>query len=174
MRHRAILKAIADKPAGHIYEYVSISGSARPVLGNLNTSAVRPDTRSIPEINALNRGICSDTTLGSVEDHEQQQRRTNTSRAIETPYLALPSSLKRYHNRIHHHTELVQNLLSEISSLRYAIGHATRGRMSDTVLQLHWDEWAQQRASHPHSHFEEILANHREVVSRAHVMLLAD
>lgn len=81
------------------------------------------------------------------------------------PNIVLPTALQRHHERIHHHSYLVQNLLTEIASLQYNLDMNTRDRMQNGVLNMHWDEWSMYRLRHGHEHFEKMLNAHPDVVS---------
>ena len=79
--------------------------------------------------------------------------------------LDLPAGLKHHHDRIRYHSDLVQNLLAEISSLHYKIDHGIRDRMQNGVLALHYNEWLAIRSIYGDDAFEKILADHEDVVS---------
>lgn len=51
------------------------------------------------------------------------------------------------------HRQLIEKLLEEVNSSRYAVDHGVRYRLHDGVLDLHWQEWSPLR----HTHGDEVL-----------------
>jgi len=88
-----------------------------------------------------------------------------TSPVLPVPNSNLPFWLKHYYPRIQHHSDLVETLLSENSSLRYRLDHGIRDRMHNGILDLHWKEWAKHRDTHGFQAFDQVLAHHEEIVS---------
>lgn len=148
-RYKHILAAIADKPPDN----VKISGAP----------STSPDGSFTTTLTAL-------STTTTVIDPEPQTIKVELSdrepaKGILLPLITLPPGLERHHERIHHHSYLVQNLLSEISSLQYKLDVSTRDRMQNGILNMHWDEWSMYRLRHGHEHFEKMLSTHPDVVS---------
>lgn len=99
--------------------------------------------------------------------HSNGLANQKNGRVNEPPLIDLPEGLKLHYEKIHHHTSLVQNLLSEIDSLEYKLDHNTRGRMHTGVLQVHWNEWNSQRRVFGIHPFEKIMSNSSEIASQA-------
>lgn len=150
-RYHRILAAIADKPQqtgtkSSVVASSSPDGSITPTFTPLSTAStiVNPDPKT------------------STPDPTKDQ----SVKTIVLPSIVLPTGLQRHHERIHHHSYLIQNLLSEIASLQYNLDLSTRDRMHNTILNMHWEEWSTYRLRHGHEHFEKMLGVHPDVVSQ--------
>lgn len=147
-RYKRILAAIADKP--------SDSGSKR---------FVDPSTSPVGSVaTTFTTSSTTATLVNPVPDPPE-------TKSIVVPIIVLPTGLQRHHERIHHHSYLVQNLLSEIASLQYNLDLNTRDRMQNGILNMHWDEWSMYRLRHGHEHFEKMLSAHPDVVRPMTVMI---
>lgn len=148
-RHEQILKALSDNATVYSLSSADIATDlAKGLDHNLATissaSTLVTDNVSSPSVNLMSQPRSKDVpTVASID---------------------LPPGLKHHQQRIQHHSKLVQNLLSEIKSLRYDLDHGTRDRMHSGVLAIHWNEWAAQRRRHGHEGFLEILEQHVDVV----------
>lgn len=141
-RYNRILKAIATNPR---------SDSAGPLssdTGSANLSRVSTVVASEKEV--LKSMVCMNA----------QDLQEDTLPAID-----LPRGLKHCHETIHHHSSLIQSLLTEIASHQHKVDFGIRDRMHNGVLELHWNEWASHRLHYKFELFEAILAGHPEVVS---------
>lgn len=152
-RYQRILAAIADRPyqdgtKRSVDLSASPPGSDAPAFVPLSTASTAP-TMIDPDPQAYTTGTTT----------------KQPTKTIILPNIVLPTGLQRHHERIHHHSCLVQNLFSEIASLQYNLDFSTRDRMQNNVLDMHWEEWSSHRLRHGHEHFEKILGVHTDVVS---------
>lgn len=107
-------------------------------------------------------------SAGAVEDFTMSPISASSPMAteqLEIPNVNLHASLRHHFERIQHHSYLVENLLTEISSSRYRLDHGIRDRLHMGILKLHWNEWSRYRSVHGHQVFDQMLFNHEEIVS---------
>lgn len=162
-----IRKLVADQ---HIHEqhYENLLKAIKDRPKTLGDDAGNGSGASIQNFDA---GSVNSTalTLVNTGDHATQPSNTTVQpstiqKVSELPVLDLPDGLKHQHERIHHHTHLIQNLLLEIDCLEYKLDHSVRGRLQTGVLDMHWTEWSLQRRRFGNEPMEEILASSTEVV----------
>ena len=150
-RHERLLKAIAEKP----------TDQGLP-LGDDTTQLNRTTALNVTAISKAAITEAANASSPSFNLGLQSKRKNN----LAFTHIDLPPSLRHHYQRMHHHSELVQNLLSEIKSFKYDLDHGTRDRMHSGILKIHWDEWAAHRRRHRYEYFQKILEKHVDVVGR--------
>ncbi|KAK5944618.1 hypothetical protein PMZ80_003901 [Knufia obscura] len=147
-RYERILKAIEDKPT---HQTSASADNAAPSIKSvdLGLTTISTATTIVPDNASL-----SSINLASLPESKNDST---------LPKIDLPPGLKHHHQRIQHHSDLVQNLLLEIKDLQYDLDHGTRARMHSGVLDIHWNEWAAHRQRHGHEHFQKIFEKHADV-----------
>jgi hypothetical protein len=65
---------------------------------------------------------------------------STTSESRSPPLPGLP--------HLEQHRLLIEKILDEVNSSRYAIDHGLRYRLHDGILDLHWDEWSPLRSQY--------------------------
>ena len=118
----------------------------------------------------LDPSLTSLSTAATLIADDSASTVSRTSSQTQADPFALPvvntsTTLKRVHEQIHHHSLLVQNMLTQISSSQYKLRPRTRNNLSDDLLCSHWKEWSNLRLMNPLEHFEGMLAPHEDVVS---------
>lgn len=148
-RHERILKALSDKATVHSSNSADTAADPDKRLDH-NFATISPastlvtDTVPSPSLDLMSQPASEDLPTSAPVD--------------------LPPGLRHHQQRIQHHSELVQNLVSEIKSLRYDLDHGTRHRMHSGVLAIHWNEWAAQRRRYGHENIQKILERQVDVV----------
>lgn len=150
-RYENLLKAIADRPK------ISVDDAAQ----NGKASSGSFDASSFHSTTLTLLNSSDDASLHSTGSVQPTVRRVT-----ELPVIDLPEGLKHHHERIHNHTQLVQNLLIEIDCLEYKLDHGVRGRLQTGVLDIHWKEWELQRRRYGNESLAKIIASSTEVVCR--------
>ncbi|KIW34538.1 uncharacterized protein PV07_01315 [Cladophialophora immunda] len=64
----------------------------------------------------------------------------------------------RHPLHLDHYRLLIESLLEEVNSSKYALDHGLRYRLHDGVLELHWREWQALRASYGDEMLQTILS----------------
>jgi hypothetical protein len=75
---------------------------------------------------------------------------------------------------LEHHRLLIENILAEVNSSRYAIDHGVRYRLHDGILNLHWNEWSPLRSQHEDDVFRALLTHSPVLARHWHECLLAE
>lgn len=111
------------------------------------------------------------TATGREDDYDapdstlEPQRLDKPEMVYHKRHIVLPRGLEHHRSQILDHARLVQNTISEVSSLRYCIGHSIRDKMRQGVLNQHWQQWEVHRAIHGYRCFHDLLADYQGVVS---------
>lgn len=120
----------------------------------------------LPRINETTKSPTSAVAMFSLPQLKSAAG-PNTSPTSETkppPPSALP--------HLEQHRLLIENILEEVNSSRYAIDHGLRYRLHDGILDLHWNEWSPLRSQHGENALRALLTRSPVLARHWHERLL--
>jgi hypothetical protein len=136
---------------------------------NTGTSTTR-DISAVSPQNFLQVKAVKTTAADSsimLQASESKPASTDFSTLIEEPAVSSAENVDLEHQR-----KLIEKLLKEVNSNRYAINHGVRYKLHDGVLKLHWQVWRSLRWSHGDDVLRKLLSQSPVLARHWHECLL--